>query len=110
MGKKRKSYSPSFKAKVALAAIRQEKTLSQLSAQFKVHPVAIARWKAHLLDQAAEVFIDGRTQKPSDDPTVEEFGPFHESSRVPNNPVAPLHDRDKFFLHVNNDQNRVCRR
>jgi len=73
MGKKRKSYSPSFKAKVALAAIRQEKTLSQLSAQFKVHPVAIARWKAHLLDQAAEVFIDGRTQKPSDDPTVEEF-------------------------------------
>jgi len=73
MGKKRKSYSPQFKAKVALSAIRQEKTLSQLSAQFKVHPVAIARWKAHLLDQASAVFIDGRTQKQNDDPTVEEL-------------------------------------
>ena len=73
MGKKRKSYSPQFKAKVALAAIRQEKTLSQLSSQFKVHPVAIAKWKSRLLDQAADVFIDGRTQKHNDDPGVEEL-------------------------------------
>jgi len=73
MGKKRKSYSPQFKAKVALAAVRQEKTLSQLSSQFKVHPVAIAKWKSRLLDQAADVFIDGRTQKHNDDPGVEEL-------------------------------------
>ena len=73
MGKKRKSYSPQFKAKVALAAVRQEKTLSQLSSQFKVHPVAIAKWKSRLLEQAADVFIDGRTQKHNDDPGVEEL-------------------------------------
>jgi transposase-like protein len=73
MGKKRVQYTAAFKAKVALAAIRQEKTLSQLAAQFKVHPVAIAKWKARLLEQADEVFIDGRTQKKNDDPNVNEL-------------------------------------
>ena len=73
MSTKRTNYTPQFKAKVALAAVRQEKTLSQLAAQFKVHPVAIAKWKARLLEQAADVFIDGRTQKKDDNPTVEEL-------------------------------------
>ena len=73
MVKKRTSYSPQFKAKVALAAVRQEKTLSQLAAQFKIHPVAISKWKAQLLAQAADVFIDGRTKKKADDPTTDEL-------------------------------------
>jgi transposase-like protein len=73
MSKKRTNYTAPFKAKVALAAIRQEKTLSQLAAQFKVHPVAIAKWKARLLEQAADVFVDGRTQKKNDNPTTEEL-------------------------------------
>ena len=73
MSKKRTNYTPQFKAKVALAAVRQEKTLSQLAAQFKVHPVAIAKWKTRLLEQAADVFTDGRTQKKNNDPTVEEL-------------------------------------
>ena len=73
MGKKRVNYTPAFKAKVALAAIRQEKTLSQLGAQFKVHPTVIAKWKAKLLEQAAEIFLDGRTTKKSDDPTLEQL-------------------------------------
>ena len=73
MPKKRTNYTAEFKAKVALAAVRQEKTLSQLAAQFKVHPVAIAKWKARLLEQAADVFNDGRAKKTSDDPSVEEL-------------------------------------
>ena len=73
MSKKRTHYTAEFKAKVALAAVRQEKTLSQLAAQFKVHPVAIAKWKARLLEQAADVFVDQRTQKKNDNPSVEEL-------------------------------------
>jgi transposase-like protein len=73
MAKKRTNYPPQFKAKVALAAVRQEKTLSQLAAQFKVHTTAIAKWKARLLEQAVDVFIDGRTQKKNDNPTTEEL-------------------------------------
>ena len=58
MNTKRKSYSAAFKAKVALAAQRQDKTISQLAAQFKVHPIVISRWKAQLLDHAEQVFQD----------------------------------------------------
>jgi transposase-like protein len=41
----RKQYSPAFKARVAIEAIRGEKTLSQLGSQFKVHPIQIAKWR-----------------------------------------------------------------
>ena len=73
MSKKRKTYSAAFKAKVALAAHRQDKTISQLAAQFKLHPVVISRWKAQLLDNAADIFQDGRNKKKSDDPTHDEL-------------------------------------
>ena len=41
----RKQYSPKFKAKVALEAVRSERTLSQLASQFQVHPVQIGQWR-----------------------------------------------------------------
>ena len=41
----RKQHSPSFKARVAIEAIRGEKTLGQLGSQFKVHPIQIAKWR-----------------------------------------------------------------
>ncbi len=52
----RRNHSPAFKAKVALAAVRGEKTLAELAQQFDVHPNQITAWKAQLLDGAAEVF------------------------------------------------------
>lgn len=56
----RKQYSPKFKARVAVEAIRGDKTLSQLGSQFKVHPIQIAKWRKQALDQLPEVFVDGR--------------------------------------------------
>jgi transposase-like protein len=73
MGKKRITHTAAFKAKVALAAQKQDKTISQLAAQFKVHPTVISRWKTQLLDNAETVFQDGRAKKKSDDPSVEEL-------------------------------------
>jgi putative transposase len=73
MGKKRITHTAAFKAKVALAAQKQDKTISQLAAQFKVHPTVISRWKAQLLDNAETVFQDGRAKKKSDEPAVEEL-------------------------------------
>ena len=56
----RKTYSPKFKARVAIEAMRGDKTLSQLGSQFKVHPMQIAKWRKTALDQLPEVFVDGR--------------------------------------------------
>jgi transposase len=56
--RQRRNHSPAFKAKVALAAIKGEKTLSELAEQFDVHPNQITTWRTQLLEGAAEVFGD----------------------------------------------------
>jgi transposase-like protein len=62
----RKQYSPKFKAKVAVEAIRGERTLSQLASQYRVHPVQIGQWRKTALEQLAELFVDGRSRKGAD--------------------------------------------
>jgi transposase len=52
----RRNHSPTFKAKVALAAIKGENTLADLAQQFDVHPNQITQWRSQLLDGAAGVF------------------------------------------------------
>lgn len=52
----RRNHTPAFKAKVALAAIKGEKTLADLAQQFDVHPNQITQWKGQLLEGAAGVF------------------------------------------------------
>ena len=59
----RRQYSAGFKARVAVEAIRGEKTVSQLGSQFKVHPMQIAKWRKSALEQLLELFVDGRTRK-----------------------------------------------
>jgi transposase len=55
----RRNHTPAFKAKVALAAIKGEMTLSELAQLFDVHPNQITTWKAQLQEGAAEVFGGG---------------------------------------------------
>ena len=59
----RRNHSPAFRAKVALAALKGDKTLAELATQFDVHPTQITQWKAQLLERAAEVF-EGGTKSP----------------------------------------------
>ena len=66
----RRNHSPDFKAKVALAAIRGEKTLIELSQQFDVHPNQIKQWKDLLLEGASGVFGDEAKSAPTA-PTVD---------------------------------------
>ena len=52
----RRNHSPAFKAKVALAAVKGEKTLAELAQQFDVHPNQITTWRGQLIEGAAGVF------------------------------------------------------
>jgi len=60
MGKIHRQYSPSFKAKVALAAIREEETIVELASRYGVHPTQIKKWKKTATEQMLELFKDGR--------------------------------------------------
>ena len=52
----RRNHTPAFKSKVALAAIKGDRTVSELAQQFDVHPNQITQWKNQLLERAADAF------------------------------------------------------
>ena len=56
MSKKRKTHSPQFKAKVALAAIQNDETTAQLASRFGIHPTLVSNWKRQMLEGAADIF------------------------------------------------------
>jgi len=74
MSKTRRNHSPKFKAKVALEAVKGEKTMSELASQFGLHPNQIQQWKKKLLEGAEDVF--GSTDKNRKD-VEHEFEKLH---------------------------------
>ena len=60
MKNKRRNHSGAFKAKVALAAIKGDKTIAEPASEYEVHPNQITQWKMKLLDSTPEVFSRSR--------------------------------------------------
>ena len=63
MSRKRRVHGSSFKARVALAAVRGDKTTAELASKFAVHTSQVTAWKKLLLEQATGLFEDGRRQQ-----------------------------------------------
>ena len=61
----RRNHTAAFKAKVALAALKNDRTIAQLAEQFDVHPNQITSWKEQLLEGAADVFERGSQTRSS---------------------------------------------
>jgi transposase len=68
MKRTRRNHGATFKAQVAVAAVKGDKTLAELAEQFSVHPTQITEWKQQLLARAADVF--GGTKSPSEAPDL----------------------------------------
>jgi transposase-like protein len=66
MSNKRKQYGADFKAKVALAAVRGDKTVAELASQYELHPTVINNWKRQLLEGASSLFESPRAKVAGD--------------------------------------------
>ena len=64
MRAKRRKFTAAFKAKVAIAALKERESLAELSKRFEVHPNMISKWKKDFLERSAEIFS---TQPPEVD-------------------------------------------
>jgi putative transposase len=66
MKNKRRNHSAAFKAKVALAAVKSDKTIAELSSEYEVHPNQITQWKKQLLESLPDVFSRRRNNEQRD--------------------------------------------
>jgi len=66
MKNKRRNHSSAFKAKVALEAVKEDKTIAELASQYEVHPSQIAKWKKQLLESLPEIFSSRQQNEQQD--------------------------------------------
>ena len=81
MAGKRKQHSAAFKAQVALAALKGDRTVNELASQFGVHPTLIHGWKKQLLGGAEQVFSNG-SQAAAQDAEAEKAQLFEQIGRL----------------------------
>jgi len=80
MARKRRSFSSAFKAKVALAATRGDRSTAELASKFGIHTSQVTAWKKQLLSGAPELFADGRSRQ--DDASAEEQELYEQIGRL----------------------------
>jgi transposase len=73
MRRPRRNHTASFKAKVAVAALKDDKTLAELAEKFDVHTSQITQWKTQLLEAAIEVFLTPSEKRESVGPSVKDM-------------------------------------
>ena len=67
MKQNRRKHTPSFKARVALEALKGEETIAELASRYEVHPSQVRKWKNALTEGAAGIFGDDQSQKKKDE-------------------------------------------
>jgi len=78
--KKRKLYPKEFKARVALEALKEVKTIAELSSEYEIHSNMIAKWKKQLQDNISDIFIRKNDQEPDAGQQIENL--YKEIGRI----------------------------
>jgi transposase-like protein len=73
MKRKRRNHSAAFKARVALAALKGDRTIAQLAQQFEVHPNQITQWKSQLVERVPEIFETAAERRSQDGPSLKDL-------------------------------------
>jgi len=81
MSRKRRMLGAALKAKVALAAVKGDRTTAQLASEFEVHTSQVTAWKKQLLEGVSELFEDGR-QKRKDEAAMDEEELYEQIGRL----------------------------
>ncbi len=63
MSRTRRKFSSAFKAKVAIEAIKEQRTISELAQEFEVHPNQVSQWKREFLERSAQVFEGDKSKQ-----------------------------------------------
>ena len=87
MKRPRRKHAAAFKAKVAVAAVKGDKTLAELAEQFEVHPNQITQWKTQLTEHAPDLFAGAAEKSAQGGP--ERQGPARQD--------RPVGDGERFF-------------
>lgn len=66
----RRTFDSKFKARVALEAIKEEKTLAEIASHYEVHPNQVSSWKKEVLTKMPDLFQDGRKKQTSKNPDI----------------------------------------
>ena len=82
MSRKRKVYSASFRAQVALSAMRGDKTINEVATQFEVSPQMVLKMKARLKERIEDIFQDERSRKKKSDGEVSQEELFEQIGRL----------------------------
>ena len=88
----RRKFSAEFKAKVALEAIKNERTLAEIGHQFEINPVTISKWKTEFLERMAVIFENGTSKKSDQDsPDLDQLYSQIGQLKVENDFLKKLH-------------------
>lgn len=68
---KKKQYGKEFKARVALEAIKGEKTIAEISSEYEIHSNMVSKWKKHLKENMSHIFIRKNEQDPDAEKKIE---------------------------------------
>jgi transposase len=63
---KRRSHTNEFKARIALEAVRADRTINEIASEYKIHPNMVTKWKKQLMERLPDVFEHGMKEKPDD--------------------------------------------
>ena len=70
--RRRKRHSADFKARVALEALKEQRTVNEIAALYEVHPVQVSQWKKQAREGLADLFSTGRVRQEKDDEALRE--------------------------------------